>query len=150
MYNRGNNIYKLLYMHIWTEEPGGLQFVGSQESDMTECLSIYIHTCVCVCVCVCVCASVLLQLVAHTSLLHSFLRHSSMGRRRKAVKRSEGQSIRIVGAHYLTSGIQNTFLSVHQKSSWMPAFVKKNTFFSELCRAYQKADFKRRNWRFSH
>ena len=38
-------------MHIWTEGPGGLQFVGSQESDMTECLSIYIHTCVCVCIC---------------------------------------------------------------------------------------------------
>ena len=26
----------------WTEEPGGLQFMGSQESDMTEQLSIYV------------------------------------------------------------------------------------------------------------
>ena len=78
-------------MHVWTEEPGGLQFMGSQESDTTEWLNIYM------CVCVCVCASFLLQLVSHTSLLHTFLRCSSMGRRRKVVKRTEGESIRIVG-----------------------------------------------------
>ena len=29
----------------WTEEPGGLQFIGSQESDMTERLSTAQHMC---------------------------------------------------------------------------------------------------------
>ena len=28
----------------WTEEPGGLQSVGSQESDMTERLSMHVRT----------------------------------------------------------------------------------------------------------
>ena len=39
----------------WTEEPGGLQSIGLQESGMTEQLNsnnihIYTHVCVCVCV----------------------------------------------------------------------------------------------------
>ena len=50
----------------WTEEPGGLQYIGvCKESDMTERLSmhiyVYIYTRIymCVCVCVCVCIHVL-------------------------------------------------------------------------------------------
>ena len=27
----------------WTEEPGGLQFMGSQEPDVTESLNTYVH-----------------------------------------------------------------------------------------------------------
>ena len=74
----------------WTEEPGGLWFMGSQESDMTERAHVFVsvcaflfplctcvclvdssrpwtrlsmHTCMCVCICVCVCICCLYVLV---------------------------------------------------------------------------------------
>ena len=82
-------------MHIWT---GRLEAYISWGHKSQTRLSDWAYMCVCACVCVCVCTSFLLQLVSHSSLLYSFLRHSSMGRRKKAVKRIEGESIRIVGA----------------------------------------------------
>ena len=82
-------------MHIWT---GRLEAYISWGHKSQTRLSDWAYMCACACVCVCVCTSFLLQLVSHSSLLYSFLRHSSMGRRKRAVKRIEGESIRIVGA----------------------------------------------------
>ena len=31
----------LVWKILWTEDPGRLQFMGSQELDMTECLSMH-------------------------------------------------------------------------------------------------------------
>ena len=41
----------------WTQEPGGLQSIGSQSQIQLKWLSAQTHTQICVCVCVCVCVT---------------------------------------------------------------------------------------------
>ena len=40
----GNPLHILAWEIPWTEEPGGLKSMGSQESDMTECAHAHTHT----------------------------------------------------------------------------------------------------------
>ena len=63
----------LAWRTSWTEEPGGLQSVGSQRVGHDWMTNT--HTCICVCVCVCVCVYIYIYVCIFmcVKLLQSYL-----------------------------------------------------------------------------
>ena len=51
VYVYGNPLQYSCRRILWTEEPGGLQFMGSQRdmAEVTDCVCVCIYICVCVC-----------------------------------------------------------------------------------------------------